>query len=134
MSSFSITVSKSADKAILGDNPYTLTFQYTEGTGEQFYSVELQRKRDSGSAEAFDTIVTFQNPTSPINVTYQDTSLESRSVATKPTEQSKTATFQFTRVECNDKATYRWNAFYTDGINRYESKTLSVIVRGKIVF
>ncbi|XP_053383675.1 uncharacterized protein LOC128549918 [Mercenaria mercenaria] len=130
--SLTISVYQTADKAILGDNPFTLSCTYTIGPLELLYTIELKRKRESDSD--FTRIVTFQNPFSPLNASYTDTSLESRTVATKPTVESKTATLVFNRIECDDKATYKWNAFYSDGTNRNVEKTSAFTVKAKTLF
>ncbi|XP_053408736.1 cell adhesion molecule 1-like isoform X1 [Mercenaria mercenaria] len=132
VSSLTISVSQTMDKAILGDNPFTLSCTYTLGSLEQFFSIELQRKRESDTD--FTTIVTFLNPSSPLNVTYAESSLESRTVATKPTEESKTATFVFNTIECDDKATYKWKAFYFDGTNKNVEKTSTFTVKVNTLF
>ncbi|XP_053383678.1 uncharacterized protein LOC128549920 [Mercenaria mercenaria] len=130
--SLTLSVYQSADKAVLGNNPFTLSCTYTMGSPEQLFSIELMRKREPDSD--FTTIVRFQNPSSPLNVSYQDTSLESRTVATKPTKSSKTATLVFNTVECDDKATYKWKAFYTDGTNKNAEKTSTLSVKAKTLF
>ncbi|XP_053384597.1 uncharacterized protein LOC128550166 [Mercenaria mercenaria] len=127
--SLTFGVYQSADKAILGDNPFTLSCTYTIGPLEQLYSVELMRKRESDPD--FTTIVTFQNPSSALNVTYTDTSLESRTVATKPTVESRTATLVFNKIECDDKATYKWSVIYTDGTNKNVEETSTVVIKDK---
>ncbi|XP_060592094.1 uncharacterized protein LOC132746836 isoform X2 [Ruditapes philippinarum] len=129
VSSFTLTASTSADKAILGDNPFTLSCHYTLTANDQLFSIELQRKRGTGTTETYETIVTFQNPSSPLNVTYQDTALEHRTIATKPTEQSKTATLVFNTIECEDKATYNCKALYTDGAVKTVEDSVAVIVK-----
>ncbi|XP_053385243.1 uncharacterized protein LOC123535913 isoform X2 [Mercenaria mercenaria] len=132
VSSLTISVYQTADKAVLGDNPFTLSCTYTMGSLDMLYSIELMRKRESDSD--FTTIVLFQNTSSPLNVTYTDSSLESRTVATKPTADSRTATLVFNRVECDDKATYKWKAFYSDGTNKNVEKTSTFTVKAKTLF
>ncbi|XP_060607533.1 carcinoembryonic antigen-related cell adhesion molecule 5-like isoform X2 [Ruditapes philippinarum] len=134
VTSFTLTASKSADKAILGDNPFTLSCAYTLTGNEQLFTIELERKRDTVNTEAFETILTFQNPSSPLNFTYQDTALEDRTVATKPTEESKTATLVFNTIECDDKATYNCKALYTDGAVKTAVSSVSVLVRANTLF
>ncbi|XP_053385236.1 uncharacterized protein LOC123536663 [Mercenaria mercenaria] len=130
--SLTLSVYQSADKAVLGDNPFTLSCTYTTGLLEQLYSIQLMRKRVSDSD--FTTIVTFDSPLSPLNATYTDSSLESRTVATKPTADSSTATLVFNTVKCDDKATYKWKAFYSDGTNRNVEETFTFTVKAKTLF
>jgi hypothetical protein len=132
VTSLTLTASKSANKAILGDNAFTISCTYTLTGYDQLFTIELQRKRDTAS-EAYQSIVSFQSPSSPLDFTYQDTTLEDRTVATKPTEESKTATLVFNRIECDDKATYNCRALYTDGAVKTADSFVSVFVRGKLI-
>ncbi|XP_060568281.1 carcinoembryonic antigen-related cell adhesion molecule 5-like [Ruditapes philippinarum] len=135
VTSFTLTASKSANKAILGDNPFTISCAYTLTGSDQLFTIELQRKRDTGNTAAFETLVTFQSPSHDLlNFTYQDTALEDRTVATKSTEESKTATLVFNRIECDDKATYNCKALYTDGVVKLAESSVSVFVRANTLF
>ncbi|XP_053383677.1 MAM and LDL-receptor class A domain-containing protein 2-like [Mercenaria mercenaria] len=123
-----ISVSKSADKAILGNNTFAFSCDYIIPLQAHLFAVELQRRRKDDSN--FITIVTFQNQSNQINVTYQDTSLESRTEGIQPTtENNSTAGLEFRNIECSDKAEYKCKVYYSDGTNTSIENTTEVVVQ-----
>ncbi|XP_053385235.1 uncharacterized protein LOC128550354 [Mercenaria mercenaria] len=129
----SISVSKSADKAILGNNTFAFSCKYIIPLQAQLYAVEVQRKRKDESN--FTTVVTFQNQFSQFNVTYQDMSLESRTEGIRPTtENNSTAGLVFRNIECSDKAEYKCKVYYSDGTNQSIENTTEIAVKAQTMF
>ena len=124
---FNLIPSMSAEKAVFGNNTFTLTCQYELSDIENIFFIQLTRQR-TGSTTPED-IMLFQEGR---NASFQDSSLDSRTTVIAPTSTSRTISVQFNNIICSDKGSYTWQASYFDGSKQMTmEKSVNLIIKGE---